>query len=394
MTWTLSGYIARRFLATTVLSFLAVFLLIVVVELVERMGDNSEGRAGFADLIGMALLHAPSIAMIAAPFTVMLAAMACFARLARASETVVARAAGVSAWGLLGPAVIGAAALGVIAFSVYNPVAASMAARFEALEAKYFGRSSSSLSVSSSGLWLRQTGRVDGIDVQTVIRAERASSTVDRLWSVSVFRFATGDRMVERMEARTAVLEPGAWRMNAVRRWQIEDAEMVGPSPAPAAGDTAATPPARPEPGAGPLAETVDMIRLPTDLTPERIIESFAPPETVGFWSLPDFIAVLEEQGLAADRHKLQWHRLISSPLVFAAMVMIGAAFSMRPSRLGGLGVMALGCVATGFGYFFLTDLAHALGATGTIPVTVAAWAPPASGALLALGLLLHVEDG
>ncbi|MEM9782777.1 MAG: LptF/LptG family permease, partial [Pseudomonadota bacterium] len=96
MSWTLGTYVARRFLWTVLMAFVAVFIVVVIVGLVERMSDNSDGRAGFADLIGMALLHAPSITMIAAPFTVLLAAMACFSRLARSSEITVARAAGVS----------------------------------------------------------------------------------------------------------------------------------------------------------------------------------------------------------------------------------------------------------------------------------------------------------
>ncbi|MEL6211817.1 MAG: LptF/LptG family permease, partial [Pseudomonadota bacterium] len=185
MTWTLGSYIARRFITTAILAFAAVLLLVVVVELIERMSQNSDGRAGFTDLIGMALLNAPSITLIAAPFTMLLAAMACFARLARSSELVVTRAAGVSVWALLTPAVLSAALLGAGAFAVYNPVAAAFAERFEALESKYFGRSSSSLSVSATGLWLRQGGE----STQTVIRADRASSAVDRLWGVTVFRF-------------------------------------------------------------------------------------------------------------------------------------------------------------------------------------------------------------
>ena len=84
----------------------------------------------------------------------------------------------------------------------------------------------------------------------------------------------------------------------------------------------------------------------------------------------------------------------MSAPVVFMAMVLIGAAFSMRHARFGGLGIMALGCVISGFGFFFLSDIASALGASGAVPVLLAAWAPPLSAVLFALGLLLHLEDG
>lgn len=371
MGWTLGSYIARRFIVTSLLAFLAVLILVVIVDLIERMSQNSDGKASFGDLLGMALLHAPSITLIAAPFTILLAAMACFARLARSSELVVTRAAGVSVWALLTPAVLSAALLGGGAFAVYNPVAAAFADRFNALEQKYFGRSSSSLSVSADGLWLRQGGTA----TKTVIRADRASSAIDRLWGVTVFRFTVADSLTERIEARTAVLQDGAWRLNVVRQWRF--------APDAASADDAETTP-----------QLRESMHLPTDLTPERIVESFAPPQTISFWELPSFIALLENSGFSSDRHRLHWHRLMSYPVVFCAMVLIGAAFSMRPLRFGGLGAMALGCVMAGFGYFFLSDLAQALGATGAIPVVIAAWAPPASAVLLALGLLFHVEDG
>ncbi|MEL6766261.1 MAG: LPS export ABC transporter permease LptG [Pseudomonadota bacterium] len=376
MTWTLGLYIARRFLRVAILAFVAVFILVVIIDLVERMNQNSDGNAGFVDLIGMAFLHAPVITIAAAPFTVLLASMACFAWLARSSELVVTRAAGVSVWAVLTPAVLSAALLGVLTFSVYNPVSAAFAERFQALEERYFGRSSSSLSVSAEGLWLRQGGRAG----QTVIRADRASTTIQRLWGVSVFQFDEEDRLVSRLEARTAVLEVAAWRLNAVRRWDFAD---VAPAPDDDEGAVLET-----------KSTSLEELRLATDLTPERIQESFAAPNTIGFWELPQFIALLDESGFSSARHRMHWHSLLAIPVVFCAMVLIGAAFSMRHVRFGGLGAMALGCVFAGFGYFFLSDLAQALGASGTVPVLVAAWAPPTAAVLFALGLLLQLEDG
>ncbi|MEM7505341.1 MAG: LPS export ABC transporter permease LptG [Pseudomonadota bacterium] len=374
MSWTLSLYIARRFLVFAMLTFLAVFALIVLVDMIELMRSNRRGLASFSDLLGMAFLHAPSITITAAPFTVLLAAMACFATLARRSELVVTRAAGVSAWRLIAPALITALLLGAVAFAIYNPIASAFASRFEQLEERYFERSSSSLSVAASGLWLRQ-GDETG---QTVLRAQRASGSIERLWDVRIFQFDPDDRLYRRLDARSAVLEENAWRLSGVRRWDL--APATDANEASQVIETAAT-----------LSEEV---KIPTDLTTERIAESFADPATISFWALPGFIDVLEESGFSSDRHRMHLITLVATPVVFFAMVLIGAAFSMRHARFGGLGIMALGCVVTGFGYFFFSDIATALGASGAIPVLLAGWAPPISAVLFALGLLLHLEDG
>jgi lipopolysaccharide export system permease protein len=374
MSLTLGLYIAQRFLGIAVGAFMAVFLLVVTVDLVELMRRSGDGQAGFSDLLGMALLRAPAITITAAPFTVLLASMACFAMFARSSELVVTRAAGVSVWRLLTPALVAAVGLGIFVPAVYNPLAAAFASKFETLEGRYFNSNSSRLSVSADGLWLRQ-GSPEG---QTVIRAQGASGTGERLWRVNVFQFDAQDRFYRRIDARAALLEKNAWKLSGVRRWDLLTVEIDD------AGSSAiATRPV-----------LVDEMLILTDLTIESIQESFASPVTISFWKLPKFIGLLENSGFSSNRHRLHWLGLLAMPVVFFAMVLIGAAFSMRHVRFGGLGYMALGCVLSGFGFFFLSDIATALGASGAVPVLIAAWAPPVSAVLLSLGLLLHLEDG
>jgi lipopolysaccharide export system permease protein len=48
----------------------------------------------------------------------------------------------------------------------------------------------------------------------------------------------------------------------------------------------------------------------------------------------------------------------------------------------------------SGFLIFFLRNFAQVLGVNGQIPVVLAAWAPPAAAVMLAVSLLLHLEDG
>src|SRR3546814_5398268 len=82
--------------------------------------------------------------------------MLAFWRLARVNEVVVARAAGVSVWQFLLPAIGIALTLGVIHITIFNPVASVLLLKFEQLESRYLDRSTSMLAVSKNGLWLRQ----------------------------------------------------------------------------------------------------------------------------------------------------------------------------------------------------------------------------------------------
>ena len=58
------------------------------------------------------------------------------------------------------------------------------------------------------------------------------------------------------------------------------------------------------------------------------------------------------------------------------------------------MGLLATGGVLAGFLLYFLTDLVLALGASGAIPVVLAAWTPAGVSSLLGLAMLFHLEDG
>jgi lipopolysaccharide export system permease protein len=136
------------------------------------------------------------------------------------------------------------------------------------------------------------------------------------------------------------------------------------------------------------------MISLPTDLTVSRVQESFASPDTLSFWKLPDFIALLDRSGFSSIRHRLHFQALLALPLLCSTMALVAAGFSMRPARRGGVAKMIASGVTTGFALFVVSKIAEEFGQTGALPVVLAAWVPAVSGTMLALALLLHTEDG
>ena len=182
---------------------------------------------------------------------------------------------------------------------------------------------------------------------------------------MTVWRLSAEDRPLARLEAASAVLQPG--------RWRFENAVVFG-------ADRVATAP-----------QNVD---LATELTPERIENSFASPDTLSLWALPEFITILENAGFSAIRHRLHFQSLLALPLLAIAMALLAAGFSMRSARRGGVAQMIAGGVSAGFALFVLDKITGEFGEAGTLPVVLAAWAPAGAGFLLAAALLLHLEDG
>jgi lipopolysaccharide export system permease protein len=134
--------------------------------------------------------------------------------------------------------------------------------------------------------------------------------------------------------------------------------------------------------------------RLPSDLTADTIRDSFGAAQAIPIWDLPAFIAGLERAGFSARAYRVWLHMELALPVLLAAMVLIAAGFTMRHARGGRTGRMVMLALAAGFFIFFLRNFAQVLGENGQIPVIMAAWTPPVAAAMLALGLLLHLEDG
>ena len=340
----------------------SVIMLIEFVELTRTLGGRTE--LSFADLLGMTLLKSPSVILLLLPFIFLFGTMGAFVTLNRRSELVAMRAAGVSAWRFIFPAAAAAFAVGVLTITVLDPLASFLNARFEDRRTTLTeGRTQT----PSGEIWLRQ-----GDDRNQIVIHAKAHDTVDeavRLKHVSLFvnQIAPGGELdfSRRIEAAEARLAPGFWRLSDVR-------EVL--------------------PGAGSVRS--EQLSVPSSLDRRTAMEKFISPGAVAFWRLPSTIHAAELAGYSAAGYQLRLQQLLATPLLFAAMTVLAAAFSLRLMRLGDLAGLAAAGVTLGFVIFFLNAFCGALGATEVIPPLIAAWSPPVLALFSGITQLCYTEDG
>lgn len=364
---TLSLYIARRFAAMVGRVFLIFFAILMLIDMIEQLRRFSDAGVGLGQAAILSLMNVPETLYRILPLIMIMAAIAMFLGLARSSELVVVRAAGRSGLRFLVTPLVVAVALGALMVALFNPLVAATSKAYDARRAALSQAGGSVLSVADTGLWLRQGGD----EGQTVIQAARANLDGTQLFGVTFLSFDANGVPIRRIEADRATLTDGAWEIEGFKTW-----DLGSPNPELSASR-----------GAEPAA-------LPSDLTPERIRDSFGTPSAIGFWDLPDYIADLERAGFSARAYKLWFQMELALPLLMAAMVLVAAGFTMRHVRFGGTGKMVMAAMLSGFGIFFLRNFAQALGDSGQIPIALAAWSPPVAAVMLSLGLLLHLEDG
>jgi len=340
----------------------SVIVLVQFVELSHSVGVRTD--VGPEEIFGLTLMKSPSVIQVLLPFVFLFGGIGAFVGLNRQSELVAMRAAGVSAWRFILPSAAAAFVLGALAVAVLNPVSAALAARFEVERARMM---ENYLGDMPKDVWLRQGDEHTQMVIHAKARDKVAGAV--RLRGVSIFIYqknkAGQPEFKRRLEAAEATLKPGFWELRDVR-----------------------------EASAGESSVYSDSLSIRSTLDSEAAVERFASPEAIAFWKLPAAIHATEQAGFSASGYRLRFQQLLATPLLFAAMSILAAAFSLRLARLGGLAGLAGAGVGLGFVVFFFNQFSGALGRADIIPLFAAAWAPAVVALLSGLTLLCYTEDG
>ena len=358
---TLSRYIAGRTLRGILLAFLIVTAIIALVDFVEASRNiGADGDLSPLQLLILTGLKIPKLIEQTIPFVVLFGVMGALSGMNKRSELTVMRAAGLSAWRFLRPALIVTALIGVLWSTVVNPLSSRMMGEYDARAAAVSG------GTQTEEIWLRE-----GSDVaQRVIQAEGLDILDKRLDGAIFYEMgiaSDGATVFERrFDAETArLLTPGYWTLEGV----IEN--VPGNTP-----------------------RRTGELTLPTNITIEDLREQSGQQVDPPFWSIQKEIKANEKAGFSARKLRLQFHKLLALPFLLVAMTFIAAGVSMHLVRGGGtLRLLIMGAVL-GFGVFFADSVVTAFGEVAILPVILAAWTVPLLVLLLGISHLARIEDG
>src|SRR6201995_483281 len=217
ITNTLGRYFAGRFVVSALGVFASIFVLLVL-DYIEMVRKTSGLAAASAITVAeTSLFRVPQLLEKMMPFCILIGAMTCYLALSRRLELVVARAAGVSAWQFIAPALASALLLGAIATVAYNPMSANLRELSKRMEAQLFGNAPGGGVQDAAGFWINQINN----DGQAIINAARSEQQGVRLTGLTVFTFDNDNQFKERIEAREATLEEGHWLFKGVRRFTL-----------------------------------------------------------------------------------------------------------------------------------------------------------------------------
>lgn len=374
-----SRYIATRVLKGIALAFVIVTSLIMLVDFVEATRNiGNDGQFSLFQIAALTLLRTPQLIEETVPFVILFGVMGALYSLNKRSELVVLRASGLSAWRFLWPAVAVSAAIGLIWTTAFNPLAAKSMEKYQdtLISAAQTDDNQNSAPSQTETLWLREGTEAQ----QIVIRGQVYPNRPLILHDVTFYFYnvtaqtegrqnytTTGQTSYsERIDAKTAQLSPsGYWQLTDIIR-NMNGGEMV-------------------------RAMTTS---IPTKITPTQLKSDQKILLKTPFWALPRDISAARDAGFSTVRLSMQWHRLLSLPLMLIALTIVAAGVSMGNVRSGGTIRLMLGGAAIGFLVYFFNNLISAFGEAQTLSVIMASWAVPVLVLFLGLAYLTRIEDG
>ncbi len=355
-------YIAKAFVIGILATFVVCSLLIFMIDMIELLRLSGKyGSVPLMTLVKLALLRLPTYTEFLLTFTVLVGSIGALMHLSRRSELTIMRASGMSVWQFLWPGMVVAFILGALSVTLYNPLAANFRTKAEQTYADAFDRESNLLQAGASGTWIRQ----NGTDGQSVLNAGAAADRGLALTAVMALVYDQKGVFKERVDARTARLMDGYWRLH--------DAWVSRPSEEP---------------------QQYGTYLLSTYLTPERAAEALGSAYATSFWDLPDLIEDAEKASLSTGPFRIQYALLLARPLLCVAMVLLAATVSLKSFRSGGIQTMVVTGMIGGFGFFLLAEVSRQLGLAGLAPVWAAVWLPVSLTMFVSLTVLMHQEDG
>lgn len=359
-TSTLFRYISRQFLFHFAAIMLILMGIMFLFDVVETLRRATQVHIPVGSILSMTFMKMPYLAQSILPMGILFTAIFTCWKLNKTSELVVIRSFGLSAWQFLSPLIICALIIGFFSTTALNPVSAIFLNKYTQLSNSYFQNSKDLVTVSKTGIWLRQPSD----EGYALIHSATFDKAQWQLNNVIVLFFDNQDSFLRRLDSPVAFLKDGYWEFSQP---SINDKRGLSHS----------------------ATE-----KIPTELTSQKIEESFADPDTISFWNIPEYSRIMEETGFPATRLYIHFQSLLAQPFLLAAMVLLAAAFSLRPPRFGGVAAMVALGIGAGFLVFFTQTMLQAFGVSQKIPVYLAAWAPPAVSLLLGITALLHKEDG
>lgn len=347
----LERYLGSHFLKGYCLVLLVLLALFCFLDLVDELSEVGKGQYRIADVFLYVLSTVPTKLLEFSPVCSLIGGGYALAGLARGSELLAMRAAGMSvtqiALALLKAILVLALGLAVVAqFIAPRSQQWGVIHRHQALAGKDSLR-------TEQGFWSRDQHRF--MSVSSLVHGRLPEA-------INIYEFAAGGRLLEFIHAERADIQPdGNWLLHGVtlKRWQGEMLET----------------------------EFKSQKRWQSFLTERQLKILELPPETLSLADLWGYVRHLRASGQKDAQYALLFWQRVSLPLSMAVMIPLLVPLVLTNPRTQGFGPQVAFSILVGVLYFLATQVIANASLLLGIPPLLTALTPIAAILLLASGI-------
>ncbi|WP_438996064.1 LptF/LptG family permease [Candidatus Puniceispirillum sp.] len=359
---TLFRYFAFYYTKWILLCLFGLTVIISVIQSVELMRQKSVNKTGAEEISVsvLAMLNLPNIIEVILPFAVLIGTMLCFHAWNKSNEFVVTRGFGQSIWMSLSPVLVSALAIGILFVMVINPIGAVTSKRYDSQMATLNGDISNNLTISESGIWLRDMQD----DVKIIINGDALDMKTAQISNPTIYSFVNGFELHWRVQAQSIQLTQMGWEVVDGIKWDNDG-----------------------------LKNELGTFIIPTNLEAVDLTRSGQSPYSISIYALPHFITVLERAGLPTINHEIHFNKILAFPFLLVGISMIAARITVRSINRGRQMKLVIKGLSIATCIFIFSYLMHVMGTSLTVPALVAGWTPAIAVLLIGSIMLARLDE-
>jgi lipopolysaccharide export system permease protein len=356
----LDRYLARQILWYTLLVMGALVSLAALFVFIDQQSDVGVGSFRMVDALFVTMLMMPLQAFQLLPIGALIGALIGLGNLARGSELIVVRAAGVSVWrvayaaGLAGILLVG---LGALMGEFLAPPLEAYA-----YQVKAFGKYTNFSFSGHAGMWVKDGSRIVNIQEQS------AENIFGGLLIYVIEAGANGRQQL------VAIARADRAQPLAGKTWQLSNYAVSQLA-----------------------ADHVTTQRLPSttvdsDINPDFLGLAVADPDTLPLRGLYRYVQHLKANGLESRSWEVALWSRISRSLSTILMCILAVPFVFGPLRSAGAGSRTAIGIGIGVVYFLINRTLENSGDVYGLNPLLVAWAPAALLAVFTSAAILRVR--
>ena len=310
------GKILLRYIGITIFVLLGLF---VFVSFIEELGDLEKGRYGIVQILQYVVLTVPKTLYELFPMSALIGSIMGLSTLAKDSELIVMRAAGVSIQRIVGSVLKVGLILAVIAMilgEIVSPYSETRALRVraESLQTN-IGQE------QDFGLWLR--------DENTYVNVGEVLPNLTLL-NIKIFEFDSKNvlRILSTSEQGEYQPQNRRWLLRGLDRTMINSKSSA--------------------------ADKVTAAYWSTVVSPEILRVFMIQPDQLSLWQLSQYIDHLRSNKQETNNYELAYWSKIITPFATAVMLILSVPFVFKNTRSGGLGRSLFTGIMVGLGFFIM----------------------------------------